>query len=478
MNNNNLNFNIKDRITPILPLIILFTGIFGYTILFSYISLMRHWTYYSAYMDLGWFEQALWTTTQGHFFYVSYLESSHFGTHNSPILFLLLPFYYLFPFSETLLIIQTILLAIGAIPLFFIGKKILDNWGGCVFSLVYLLYPALHGINLFDFHELAFLPVLLFSAIYYLITDRTKYFILLSLLALLIKEDVSILLFALTTYAIYTSRYNSDKEKLTLYGLLLVYFIWLIVSLFWIIPHFNPDGYIHTSRYVLSDGIIAPIINNFFLKIVYVLLLLLPLGFTPLIAPEFLIISLPSFAEILLQWPVAYRITTQYSALVIPILFTSAIFGFKKLLDFLEDKFTLSKKNLYCVILLCGLTSCIFCTPAPISPFTLYYQFSPNSCEYFFDHHTDLIDEALLLIPGNSSVTAQNNLASHLARRMNIYINYQPNVEYIIIDGKTSNLDWLNTPIGYFPSNKYEIIFNHDEVEIYRIKEEYSHTVF
>ena len=69
-------------------LIILITAIICYIAILSYVTIMRHWAYYSAYMDLGWFEQAFWSTINGHFLYVSYIDASHFGTHNSPILFL------------------------------------------------------------------------------------------------------------------------------------------------------------------------------------------------------------------------------------------------------------------------------------------------------------------------------------------------------------------------------------------------------
>jgi uncharacterized membrane protein len=461
----------KTDIQIDLPFLILLGSIAGYTILFSYVTLMRHWTYYSAYLDLGWFEQALWSVTQGHFFYISALGSSHFGSHNSPILFLLVPLYYLFPHTETLLIMQTILLALGAIPLYYIGRLFLDSWGGLVFSWAYLLYPGLHGVNLFDFHELAFLPLLLFCIIYFIITKQFYYFIGFSFIAMMIKEDVSILLFMLTSIAIIAKKYSNEREKLILYITLMIYVIWTLSSLFWIIPHFSlTGGYYHSARYDFSNGIIGLIANNFFLKLVYIFLLLLPLALIPLIAPEFLIVSIPSFAEILLQSNVAYRITTQYSTLVLPILFVSAIIGVRKI----QTRYCISHNTnnpIYILILICSVFSCIFCTPAPISPFTQYYHYSPNSCNYTIDQHVLYLDQAISVIPVDSSITAQNNLAGHLSRRMNIFTEYHPNVDYIMIDNRTQNLSWLNSPIGSFPEEKYDTVFDKDGIQLYKRKE-------
>ena len=462
--------NNKSDCFDNIPEVILGIAISIYIIIFSHITLLRHWTFYSAYFDLGCFEQGLWTTINGLFFWNSPHQLSQFGVHNSPIIFILLPIYQLFPYSETLIILQTILLASAAYPCYLIGKKIVNKWCGLTFGLIYLLYPALHGINLFDFHELSFLPLILFCAIYYLIQYKIYHFILLSLFALLIKEDVSILLIMITIYSIIYKKYNTPNQKKLLVSLIFIYVIWLIASLTIIIPYFNPHGYLFTSRYLFDGGVSALVLNNFALKIIYLILLIVPLGFTPLVAPEFLIISFPSFAEILLQHSIAYRITTQYSALLIPILFTSAIMGTKKIIDKLTKHYTKFVKYIFPILMILGMVSCIFCTPAPISPFTLYYQFSPNNCEYIIDDHINILHEAIDMIPQNASVSTQNNLGGHLSKRTQLYLDYLSGVEYILIDYKTSNVEWLGNKEISFPLDFYDKIFQKDGVVLYKIR--------
>ena len=461
--------SIVQRIqrSEFIPGILLILSIITYCIVFSYTTLMRHWSYYSTYFDLGCFEQGLWTTLHGSFFWNSPHDASQFGVHNSPILFLLIPVYYLFPHAETLLILQTILLAAAAIPLFFIGGKYLGAWSGLAFSLIYLLYPALHGLNLFDFHEMAFLPLILCTAMYYLLTHRMGRFVALSIVALMIKEDVSLLLIMITGYAIYARCYETEVQKKALCILIAIYAIWLIASLAIVIPHFNPQGYLFTGRYIAEGGLSGMVNDNFPLKIVYLVLLFAPLGFTPLAAPEVLITAVPSLAEILFQSIVAYRITTQYSALLIPVLFTSAILGTSRVVARLTAVKPGISRWVVPGLLALGLLSSIFCTPAPVSPFTLYYKFSPNSCQYVIDEHTTYLEEAIRLIPADASVSAQNNLAGHLSQRNEIYLNYRPGVDNILVDTKNSNVDWLGNSEIIIPAHEYSTVYERDGISLY-----------
>jgi uncharacterized membrane protein len=100
------------------------------------------------------------------------LSGSFFGVHLSPILFLILPFYWIIPATETSLVLQSFIVALAAIPIYRLAK---ENAGGrivgLVFALAYLMYPAIHFVNRYDFHVQVFLP-LFFSCIIYYITKE------------------------------------------------------------------------------------------------------------------------------------------------------------------------------------------------------------------------------------------------------------------------------------------------------------------
>src|SRR5216683_1930313 len=88
-----------------------------YFVLYSVLSVLRHVTYHSFGPDLGIFDQVFWNTVHGRF-----LEStmslaqaqphSYLADHFSPVYLLLMPAYALIPRPETLLVIQTLFLAV------------------------------------------------------------------------------------------------------------------------------------------------------------------------------------------------------------------------------------------------------------------------------------------------------------------------------------------------------------------------------
>src|SRR5438132_10095971 len=92
-----------------------------YFVLYSVLSVLRHMTYHSFGPDLGIFDQVFWNTTRGRFFestmsLVQAQPHSYLGDHFSPVYLLLVPFYALIPRPETLLVIQTLFLALGVWP--------------------------------------------------------------------------------------------------------------------------------------------------------------------------------------------------------------------------------------------------------------------------------------------------------------------------------------------------------------------------
>jgi len=143
-----------------------------YTLIFSYVTILRYYAFEATGWDLGIFMQVMWNTVHGRLFYYTYelsvVPSGNFlALHFSPILLLVAPFYALFPRAETLLILQSSALGFGAIPLYLLAKKVLNQrLIALTLATVYLLYPPLQGINWFDFHPEAFLVPLLLLVYY------------------------------------------------------------------------------------------------------------------------------------------------------------------------------------------------------------------------------------------------------------------------------------------------------------------------
>src|SRR3989338_10976452 len=170
---------------------ILLIAILLYIIIIGGISVMRHYQFQTQTNDMGIFVQNMWNTSRGRIMQNTLEElPNHFAIHWSPFLLLLAPLYRIIESPYTLLIIQTTAIAIGAWPLYLLANKVLQSSRWSLFiAAAYLLYPPLQWVNTYDFHEIAFLPTFLLSAIYFLSNGRTKLSALFFILAASTKED-------------------------------------------------------------------------------------------------------------------------------------------------------------------------------------------------------------------------------------------------------------------------------------------------
>lgn len=83
---------------------------------------------------------------------------SHFAIHISPIFYLMLPFYKLFPYVETLEILQLLVVFSGIIPLRLILRKLqFSNLTNTLAILWFMLLPVMTTAGGFHLHENCFL---------------------------------------------------------------------------------------------------------------------------------------------------------------------------------------------------------------------------------------------------------------------------------------------------------------------------------
>ncbi len=116
---------------------------------------------------------------------------SRLAMHVEPIYFLIAPIYWLRQQPETLLILQTVVLALGAWPVFWLARERLESdLAGVAFAAVYLLFPGLEAANLWEFHAVALAAPLLLFAFYYGQAGRWRLFWLFAVLAMMTKEEI------------------------------------------------------------------------------------------------------------------------------------------------------------------------------------------------------------------------------------------------------------------------------------------------
>jgi uncharacterized membrane protein len=260
--------------------------------------------------DSAMYEEHLWNVLHGKGFR-SYLDQGLFlGEHIQVIHLLLLPLYVIWPSQMLLELCDSVILAAGCIPVFWMGRRHTGRSNvGIWLAAAYLLYFPLQyldiGIELKTFRPNALaVPVLLF-ALDQLERRRYKTLCGLLLLTLSAQEDYAIVLAPLGVWIALRQWQPLDRVSLTKVNWRVVAFgacvavlsaAYLFVATRYVILWFRNGDEIHYARYFVKFGSTLPeIAKNMITKpqllfgelatpatLGYLLQILLPLGFLPL----------------------------------------------------------------------------------------------------------------------------------------------------------------------------------------------------
>ncbi len=443
-----------QRLRVVKPKHIVWMLIIAYTIFFSWYTILKHYAFQTSAGDLGFFEQAFWSTIHGRPLYISLWDdvgTTTLAHHFQPIIFLILPIYAIYQSPETLLILQSFFLALGALPIYWITKKKFKETVGVVFAVLYLMYPALHGINQFDFHVSALaVPFFLFS-FHYVEEKRYSFSAFFAILTLMCKEDAALTIVPLALY-VYWKNYDEikalkQKSRVFVFSLslILIAAVWFFVTVQIIVPYFNKAGvYLHLGKFFPSlmrlefpaEEILFAIDEKF----LYVLLLLAPLQFMPLLSHSTFMITLPAWAIIIFsRHPPAYQIGYQYPYAIIPFIFVSAVYGLKNLA--LNEG---NLKKILALLTILGVVFMVFVSPTPLRvvenniPRISYTREIPHVSI----HHSALY-EVIKLIPPDASLSTQNEIFPHVCHRFEVHCGYRRTDEYVLIDITS---EWFQLP--------------------------------
>jgi uncharacterized membrane protein len=392
---------------------LLFGGLVAYTFYLSKISIARHNVFGTSGFDLGIFDQGLWLLSQGKTPFITVRGLHLFGDHVSLILLFLSPIYWIWSDVRALLFFQSFSLAIGAIPIYLLSKDIIKSKKiSLAFSISYLLYPPLGRVNFWHFHPEALATTFLLFAFYFVIKEKYLHYYVFSFLALICKEEISLVVFLMGLYVF--SRHNKQIGLITS----IIALSWFVLSIKIILPHFNSVGYFR-----LSGGYGASWVGSLFREphlIIskvftqgdgeYLFKLLSPVGFLPILSPIILAISTPILLTNMVGGGYMETIMYQYTALIIPFIFISSIYGLSKI--YTAIKFEKKETLLAVILLLTGVFGNYYWGISPVS------KTHPS---YIEDDRVKTLNKAISQIPEDASVTADPFIVPHLTHREFIY---------------------------------------------------------
>ncbi len=394
-----------------------------YVLYFTNASFLRFDNFYTGRFDLGNMDQTVWNTTQGRIFQLTNPDGtdiiSRLAYHADFILILLAPFYFIWSDPHMLLLIQTVVLALGAIFVFLLARKIIINKSlAFIFSLAYLLNPSIQHANLYDFHAVTLATTFLLGSFYFLLNKKYLWFLLFSILAGLTKENVWTIVALFGGYIAFT---NAQKKELPrqIFGVVVCiasltifyYLVWHAIPAARGAQHFalsyysdfgdNPTNIV--KNIVFSPGKTIKTLSQTD-RITYVVQLLEPLGFLPLLSPVYLFFAAPDlFISLLSNNAQLRQLYFHYGSTIVPFIFIAGMQGSKR-----------AKKWAFFIIGT-ALLSAYFYGPLPAAK-------NPNLGMFTAPlENREFIKTFLASLDKQYSIAATNNVGSHVSQREKIY---------------------------------------------------------
>jgi len=444
--------------------------------------------------------QLFWNTLNGRFMFsmpeccAPQNPPSYLGSHVSPLVLFLLPIYALYQSPYTLLLIQSIALAL---PLFFIlaiARHTVGSRLSWIVAFAYMVHPATLFGSVQSFHFENFVPLGYVASVYYWNKKSLTCFTAAFLFLLSTYEWGAIIGIGLLAYLWLkengfriTFKKRADRIILLLAAAASAWFIAasLVKLSAW------PQSDIYASKpWALSNITIDPLY-----KALYWVELLAPLAFIPLMAPMELVAVAPWFVGSLFSnSEPQYDIIWQYPGLVIGQLMIATITGLSRLQTKAETSSSVWRvlrampkvRRLFGrnavrntgVALVVGATACL----ATISPLGVYtYTTHPD---FTFavtppGFHAAAGHAALAVIPNDASVLAQVDILPYLVKRyapvFAIYPTNGPPPDYIIVDITQGYYfgcpcTHMQSQLTYFTSHySYGLIASADGYLVYRI---------
>lgn len=157
-------------------------------------------------LDLAIYRQTVEATARGDWFRLTIHPHPYLGDHFELLVPLFAPALLVAPGALTLLLFQVAGAALALWPLYLLCRTALPRWWAFAVCAAFAFHPLVHALLAFEFHGLVFALPLLLAAIVAYERKRFSLWILWSMLALLIREDMGLVLVGWGVLALWERR--------------------------------------------------------------------------------------------------------------------------------------------------------------------------------------------------------------------------------------------------------------------------------
>ncbi len=457
---------------------------------------MRYLTFSSPNFDFGLFVNMYHNMTETGLPLISSERDvllSHFVVHLSPIYYLLLPVYFLFPSAMTLQISQAVLVVSGIIPAILLARHYkLSSGTQIVIALIYATFPVISMGCFYDFHENCFLLPLLMWVFYFFEKEKYLWMYVFAFLTLMVKEDAAI-------YVIFFALYVILSRKKLGHGLILavcsaIYFVVALgilqgLATYWADfyaddtprpsiagPMINRfDNLIYDKDKGLLGAILTALKNPGYLltqffstrgvyldswfierspwaKVVYLIQMLLPVGMIPFCTKKqsrWLLLA-PILLNVLTTYKYQYSINFQYHFAITAFVMYAMILN-------LPDIQPIPRRRLLALGAAASCCMYIFLVIPKYNQYTDAWEKNKDSYKYR--------EEMLDTLPKGASLCVPGNYLAHCADRREVYDH-----AYHVMNGDKIHLKEHDVD--------YAVLRNGTDDKYREIFEQYGYTVW
>lgn len=295
---------------------------------------MQRYAIYRAGVDDGIFMQVMSSAFSG-FHAQAEGNINHLLVHFSPILFLFSPLIIVTRSAVTLIVIQAIAGSLVSVPLFLIAKKRMPPLLAAFCAGIPLIYPALIGVVTTDFHEHAFTPAAIAWTLWAIDAGNIWGTAIFGTIALCIKEDVSVIFVLDGAAAGVWLSLLGDHRRARLAFLLSMGGLLTLWAYFFVVRPSFPNPVHYWSLHFYFNGAVSESPAGFIsfrdpARLQYVLSVLAPLCFLPLLSPAALL-CVPGLLEVLLSHEaITMKVGTHYAAVWIPFILLAFVLAIGK----------------------------------------------------------------------------------------------------------------------------------------------------
>jgi uncharacterized membrane protein len=470
----------------VVPEVLLGASIATYVLVFGYLTWGQQSNFGTYGFDMGLYDQGIWLLSRLKEPFLTGRGLNFFAHHVNPITLLFVPAYWLGAGPHFLYLIETVWMALGALPVWLLARDRLGNsWLGVALGAAFLLHPSLEWINWFQFHPDALIITPLLFAYWLARRRRWGWFAIAVAVALACKEDAALAVTVLGLVLLLRGERRAGMVT-AVAGV-----GWFLIATDVIIPFAGGGGtgpYYYQQFFPGFGDSAGAILGNLIFhpsrivqlatqpdRLTYYQQVLAPVAFLPLAVPVVLAIGAPqALVNVASAHAPTHDARFQYTAIVLAAIFLATVEAIALL-----GRAPGARRFLVGLVAATALATNVAWSPSPLGVHYhtgIWVESRPGLAA---------VNRVIELLPGDASVSASDSFMPHLTHRVHAYefpnpwmaANWglrgenppDPNtVHYLLVDTRTlgDKSQLYERLVG--PGKEFRVVYSHDGIVMAR----------